>query len=251
MCGAPPVAPVDLKTAIRYAILSNGGISTAAVSTITGNIGVSPGTSFSITGFGLSMDDSGEFSIASQLAGRAFASDYGGPIPQELDTAISEMVAAYDDAESRPNTDSRKMNVGGGKIGGMTMKPGVYTFTILSDEPEASGRKLSTATEGIEINGDIIFEGGPDDVFIMQTNGPLTVDSDTEVILIGGVNPDNIFWQVAGNVTVGTDAELQGVLLAKSNVLFEAGSTLEGRILAMGDVTVQMAVIGTQDAFCT
>jgi hypothetical protein len=231
-------AALNTASANNYAIMSKEGCSTSATSTITGNIGVSPATSTSITGFGLKLDSEGEFSTASQLSGKVFASDYKGPVPQELTTAIMEMIAAYDDGSTRPNSGDDSINVKGGEIGGMTLAPGIYTFTILL---------------GITINLDVTLNGGPDDVFIIQTNGPLTVGNDTEVILTGGVKPENIFWVVAGNVTVGTDAEMQGVILSGpgSTVLFEGGSTLEGRILAQGPVILQMAVIGTAEAFCS
>jgi hypothetical protein len=58
----------------------------------------------------------------------------------------------------------------------------------------------------------------------------LTVAADIEVILTGGVQPKNIFSVVAGDVTVGTGFGIAGVILAGSKVLFESGSTLEGRI---------------------
>jgi hypothetical protein len=40
-----PVKTIDVKTAANYAVLSEESVSTAAISTITGNIGVSPTTS--------------------------------------------------------------------------------------------------------------------------------------------------------------------------------------------------------------
>jgi cytoskeletal protein CcmA (bactofilin family) len=234
---AGPETPIEIGTASNYAILTEKGISTSATSTITGNIGVSPSTSIDITGFGLKLDYNGEFSTASQISGKAFASNYNGPVPQELIDAIREMIAAYNDASTRPNSDDTTINVGGGEIGNMTLEPGIYTFTI--------------SPVGITINQDVTLNGGPNDVFIIQTNGPLALAPDTEVILTGGVKPENIFWVVAGDVTVGTDAEMQGVILGGSDVKFEGGSTLEGRILAQGDVTLQMAVIGTEEAFCS
>jgi hypothetical protein len=232
-----PATPVQLGTAANYAVLSEESISNAATSTITGNIGVSPATSIAITGFGLKLDSSGGFSKASQVSEKVFASDYTGWVSDELTTAIKEMKAAFDDAMSRLITDIQKINVEIGEIGDMTLEPGVYKCTF--------------ALIGITINADVTLNGGPDDVFIIQTNGPLTVAGDIEVILTGGVQPKNIFWVVAGDVTVGTDSELQGVILAGKKVLFEGGSTLEGRILAKRGVDLQMAVIGTEDAFCS
>jgi cytoskeletal protein CcmA (bactofilin family) len=232
-----PVKTVNVKTAANYAVLSEESITTSATSTITGNIGVSPATSISITNFGLILDALGEFALSSQVTGKVFAADYANRIPQELIDAINDFKAAFIDAMSRPNSIDVKINVGGGEIGNMTLEPGVYTFTI--------------APIGITINADLTLNGGPDDVFIIRTNGPLIMAPDTEVILIGGVKPENVFWVVADDVTVGTDAELQGVVLADKNVLFEGGSTLEGRILARGTVDLQMAVIGTEEAFCS
>jgi hypothetical protein len=232
-----PVKTVIIKTAANYAVLSEISITTSAISTITGNIGVSPATSITITNFGLILDVLGEFSLASQVSGKVFAADYAGRVPQELIDAINDFKAAFIDAMTRPNSIDVNINVGGGELGNMTLEPGVYTFTI--------------SPIGITINVDLTLNGGPDDVFIIQTNGPLTLAPDTEVILTGGITPENVFWVVAGDVTVGTDAELQGVVLAASDVLFEGGSTLEGRILAKGAVILQMAVIGTEEAFCS
>jgi cytoskeletal protein CcmA (bactofilin family) len=239
----PPTAispTIDVLSAANYAILSQKGISSSK-STITGNIGVSStATSTDIIGFDQIMDtDSLEFSTATQLSGKIFASDYGGRVPEELKLAISQMITAYEDASDLPpSTDDSMINTGseGGEIGTMTLEPGIYTFTV--------------PTVGININEDVTLNGGPDDIFIIRTNGPLTLGSDTEVILTGGLKPENILWVVAGDVTVGTDAEMQGVILGDSDVKFESGSTLEGRILAQGSVTLTNAVIGTAEAFC-
>jgi predicted acyltransferase (DUF342 family) len=67
--------------------------------------------------------------------------------------------------------------------------------------------------------------------------------ADTKVILAGGVLAKNIFWQVAGEVIVGADAHLEGVLLVKTAAVFKTGASLNGRILAQTACTLQMAVI--------
>jgi hypothetical protein len=230
---AGPQAPVDIGSASNYAVLAKDSISTSPTSTITGNIGLSPAVSSAITGFGLS--PLGQSAEASQVSGQVFAADYSAPTPLELTTAVNEMEAAYADAAGRDNPDDARINPGGGgDIGGMNLTPGVYTFTA-----------------GVNINLDITFEGGPNDIFIIQINGPLTLANDMEVTLGGNVNPDNIFWQVAGPVVVGSDASMQGVILAKDDVLFKGGSQLEGRILGQKNVELNMAVIGTMEAFCT
>jgi cytoskeletal protein CcmA (bactofilin family) len=231
------VATVNVKTASNYAILSEESITATASSTITGNVGLSPATSTSLVGFGEKMSSTNAFATASQLSGKIFASDFALDTPGELVDAVKEMNDAYNVATGLPPSgDDSKNNVGGGELGNLTLEPGTYTFSIPS--------------VGVTISEDLTLNGGPDDIFVIRTNGPLTLADDTEVILTGGVKPENIYWVAAGPVTVGTDAEMQGVILGDSDVTFKSGSTLEGRILAAGDVTLTNAVIGTEEAFC-
>jgi len=226
---------VDLGTAVNYAVLVEEKVTTTPTSTITGNIGLSPGQSTNITGFGLTVDSTLQFAITSQISGKVFAADYEDPVPDELAQAVLEMTYAYNDAKNRPNLDDNRILLDG-EIGGMVLTPGIYTIP---------------GGLGVNVTEDITLEGGPDDVFIIQVAGPFALGPDTEVILGDGVNPDNVFWQIEGPTTIGTDAEMKGVILAGDDVLMEGGSNLEGRVLSQRGVDIQMAVIGTEEAFCT
>ena len=97
------LAPVNLGSAANFAILSKSGISTTGVTSITGNIGVSPIAATGITGFGLTMDSSNAFSTSAEVSGKAYASDYATPTPTTMTTAISDMQTAYTDAAGRTN----------------------------------------------------------------------------------------------------------------------------------------------------
>ncbi|MDB5128253.1 ice-binding family protein, partial [Mucilaginibacter sp.] len=55
-------APINLRTAGNFTILTSTGISTTGVTTIIGDIGTSPIASTAITGFGLIKDASNQFS---------------------------------------------------------------------------------------------------------------------------------------------------------------------------------------------
>jgi hypothetical protein len=228
------VAPVDLGTAGDYAILAKSGISTVPRSPITGNIGVSPIAATAITGFGLALDSEGQFSTASQITGKAFAASYGGATAAALTVAVYDMETAYTAAAGRTNTDAARINLKGGAIGGLTLTPGVYTF------------KMSIS---IGPDTDVTFDarGDINAVFIMQTTGVLSQAANTKVILVGGAQPKNIFWQVAGHAEIGADASMQGILLVKTDVLFVTGSSLIGRILAQTAVNLQMATITDED----
>jgi hypothetical protein len=58
---------------------------------------------------------------------------------------------------------------------------------------------------------------------------------------------DTIFWQVGGKVLVGAGAHMEGILLVKTNILFETESSMNGRVLAQTRCDLQKATI-TQPA---
>jgi hypothetical protein len=225
--GTPVYAEtVELGTAGNYVILTKTGISTVPESDITGDVGVSPIAGSAMTGFSLVLDSGGQFSTSEQINGKAYGADYAAPTPSELTAAVNDMETAYTDAAGRPNEDPERKNVGGGDISGEILKPGVYTFDV-----------------EIRFSSDIAFEGGPDDVFILQTAQNFWQGVGTKVHLYGGAQAKNIFWQIAANVSVGADAELEGVLLVKTDVVFVTGSSLNGRVLAQTACNLQMATI--------
>jgi hypothetical protein len=84
---------------------------------------------------------------------------------------------------------------------------------------------------------------GDTDVFIIQMTGNLIQAANYNVILSNGALAKNIFWQVSGEVTVGAGAHLEGILLVKTEVLFETSSSLNGRVLAQTACNLQKATI--------
>jgi hypothetical protein len=230
------VGTVNLGTAGTYAILAKTGISTVPASSINGNIAVSPIAASAITGFDLILDPAtNQFSTSTQVnsLGRVYASDYTSPTPSILTTAVSDMEIAYTDAAGRTNNDAKKVNIGGGGIGGLTLVPGVYTFD----------RDITIATSVTFDGKDTEGNADPAPVFILRTSGSVKQAANINVILINGALPENIFWQVAGTVTVGAGATLKGIVLAKTAVVFITGSNLDGRVLTQTACTLQSATI--------
>jgi hypothetical protein len=225
---------VNIGTAEKYVILTKTGISTVPNSVITGNIGVSPIAATAMTGFDLIMDSGLKFSTSSQLhgTGMAFASDYAASTGTHLTEAVKDMETAYTDAAGRPNTDAARTNIGEGILGGVfggetdQLTPGVYTFTT-----------------DVGIASNIYFDGNATDVFIIQMTGNLAQTANTKVILSNGALAENIFWQVAGKVVVGAGANLQGILLVKTDATFETESSLDGRVLAQTACHLQKATM--------
>jgi len=58
------------------------------------------------------------------------------------------------------------------------------------------------------------------------------------VTLSGGCQAKNIFWQVAGQTTLGTTSNFKGIVLDQTLVEIQTGATLNGRALAQTAVTL-------------
>jgi hypothetical protein len=223
---------VLIGTAVNYRILAKSGISSIS-SEITGDIGVSPIAATAITGFLLSADAGGQFSTSTQVTGEVYAADYGGPTEVALTTAVSDMQTAYTNAAGRPNADDERINLGDGVLGGVgfgdaatPLTTGVYTFG-----------------SSVTINATIYFEGSASDIFIIQIAGDLLQVANTTVTLEAGALAENIFWQVAGEAEVKANAHMEGILLVKTAVTFEANSSLKGRVLTQTRCDLDQATI--------
>jgi len=228
--GGGDLAPgaVDLGTAGNYTILAKSGITNVPTSTITGDMGVSPIGAAAITGFALVLDGGGQFSTSAQVAGQVFAADYAPPTPATLTQALLDMQAAYTDAAGRLPDFT---NEGAGNIGGLTLTPGVHKWTT-----------------GVTIPTSVTLSGGPTDVFIMQIAGVLSMTAAQTVILSGGVLPQNVFWQVSGNVSIGATATFNGIILCLTNIDLITGATANGRLLAQTAVNLDNNTVSAPSA---
>lgn len=212
--------PVDLGTSGDFVILSKTGISTTGTTSITGDIGISPTAATYITGFGLIMDASGTFSTSTKVAGKVFASDYANPTPAKMTAAISDMETAYTNAAGRVTPNFSELFTG--DLTGQTLTPGLY--------------KWST---GVQVSaGGLIISGSATDVWIFQIAQNFELGNNAMVTLAGGAKVENIFWQVAGQVTLGTAASMKGIILCQTQIVVSNGATLTGRALAQTAVTL-------------
>ncbi|WP_310389265.1 ice-binding family protein [Roseateles sp.] len=221
MGGAGP-APVNLRSAGTFTILSKTGITDVYASAITGDVGTSP-----ITGAALLLS-------CGEVTGRVFVVDAAGPLPcaindaTTLTAAVLDMQTAYLDAEGRVSPDFTEL--GAGEVGGLTLKPGLYKWGT-----------------GLMITTDVTLSGGPNDVWIFQVAGTFDQANGARVTLAGGALAKNIFWQVAGAATIGTTAHFEGVMLGKTLVAMNTGASANSRLYAQTAVTLQMNAV-TQPA---
>jgi hypothetical protein len=63
------------------------------------------------------------------------------------------------------------------------------------------------------------------------------------VTLTGGALPENVFWQIAGQATLGTTSAFKGIILSKTLISFNTGSSITGRALAQTAVTLNATTV--------
>ena len=192
---------VNLGTAASYAVLAGTTITNTGSSVISGDIGLSPGTS--ITGFPPGVQSSGVTHIADA---------------QAL-LAENDLTAAYLDAAGRT-----PFNTVSGDLGGTTLVPGVYK-----------------SASSLALTGALTLNGGGDNsaVFVFQAGSTLTTATGSSVILENGAQACNVFWQVGSSATLGTTTRFSGTILSLTSATLDTGATLAGRVLARnGAVTI-------------
>ncbi len=191
------------SSASTFAIFAGSSVTNTGATTITGDLGLSPGTS--IGGFPPGI-----------LNGVQHIND-------DITTqAKLDITAAYNDAAGRTSTDIVTLS---GNMGGLTLTPGLYKST--------SSLAISS--------GDLTFDakGNADAVFIIQIATTLTTTSGRQVKLRGGAVASNIFWQVGSSATFGTTSVFKGTVIAMQSITFNTGASLEGRAFARtGAVTM-------------
>ncbi|KAJ7875353.1 hypothetical protein B0H14DRAFT_2716259 [Mycena olivaceomarginata] len=206
-------APVLLGTAGNFAILAETGVSTVPDSAVNGDVGTSPATETSLTGFSLVQDTSKQFWTSTQVQGRLMGATDALPTP-----------GRSTDAMNRPAPNF--VGLKAGLIGGSILTPGLYKWTT-----------------GVTISTDITIAGGAADTWIFQISGTLVQAANVHITLIGGALSKNIIWVVAGTVTVGANGVFQGNILAATNVVIGTSAIDHGCIYAQTDVALQKATV--------
>ncbi|HWZ27908.1 MAG TPA: ice-binding family protein [Gemmatimonadales bacterium] len=212
-------APVVLGSAGTYVILAKSAASNVPTSAITGNIGLSPAAASFITGFALNLPAGGASATSAQVTGSVYAANYAVPTPANLTTAVGDMQTAYVNAAGRTTPDHTEL--ASGNIGGLTLPAGLYKWS-------------NTVT----IPKNVTLSGGPNDVWIFQIAGGVTQASGAQVVLTGGALAQNVFWQVAGIVSIGTTAHMEGEVMSQTAITLNTGASLNGRLLAQTAVTL-------------
>ncbi len=213
---------VNLRTAGNYVILAKTAITNSSTSAITGDIGLSPAATSYITGF--SLTNATGYATSAQITGNIYAADMVSPTSSNMTTAVNDMITAYNDAAGRPTPDFTEFNTG--NIGGATLTPGLYKWTSSVSAPT-----------------NLVISGGANDVWIFQISGDLALSPSVNITLGGEAQAKNIFWQVAGTVSIGTSAHCEGVILSMTGITLGTSASLKGRALAQTAVVLDQNVV--------
>lgn len=197
---------VGLGTAAKSAVLAGTTVTNTGLSVISGDLGLSPGSS--VTGFPPGL-----------LLGTQHVSDAVAV------QAKKDLTTAYNDAAGRPT----KTDVTGKDLAGMTLTPGVYE-----------------ANSAMALTGDLTLnaQGNPAAVFIFKAGSTLITGPNSTVKFTNGGSSCNVYWQVGSSATLNTATRFIGTIMAHTSATLGTTARLEGRVMAMtGAVTLHSNMI--------
>jgi len=199
------LSPIDLGAGSSFEIFAEAAVTNTGSNVINGDLGLTPNTLTSITGFPPGIVNGG---IYADSDAQAIA-------------ALSSLSAAYLDASpvTLPGATVIAEN-----LAGLTELPGLYTS--LATTFEITGGNLTLDAQG-DSNAVWIFQ-------MPSTGTGLTLTNPTcNVILANGAQAANVFWWTPGSATIGGGCAMIGNILAGTSITFAStGATLNGRALA-------------------
>jgi len=108
----------------------------------------------------------------------------------------------------------------------MTLAPGVYCFT-----------------SSAQLTGNLTLAGPANGLWVFQVATALTTGTSSQVIISGGGQAKNVFWQVGSSATIGQTTVFQGNIVAGVSITLVQGASLHGRALSKAGVTMDGNII--------
>lgn len=205
---ATPAAAVPLLGAAQdFAVLAASTVTNTGSTTITGDLGLYPGTSIVGT-------------ESMTLNGSIHQTDI---VAQQAQT---DLHAAYGYLAGAAAT----RNLSGQDLGGLVLTPGVYKFS--SSAPLTGTLTLDSMNN-------------PDALFIFQIGSTLVTASHSMVSVIRGGSNNGVYWQVGSSATLGTSSSFSGNILANQSITLATTAQIQGgRAFALnGAVTLDSNTI--------
>jgi hypothetical protein len=222
----PSVSAVVLGLSSSYVIIAKTAISDTnpTLSSIIGDIAIDPAAGSLITDLSCANVTGTIYDNNAGYTG-GWSSNKSCLITNATETLAAEsaMETAYLSAKSALDYPACVTELGDGNIGGLTLAPGVY--------------KWST---GVTIPTDVTLDcgGNTNAVFVFQIAQTLGISNGIDVILTGGCQTKNIFWQANTAATLGTTSVFNGNIFTGTAITLNSGARLNGRAFAQSAVTL-------------
>ncbi|TVR79494.1 MAG: DUF3494 domain-containing protein [Saprospirales bacterium] len=212
----------NLNSVARFGVFAGAGIANTGSSVIRDmDVGVSTALRSTISGF----------PPAVVINGAIYAIDDVDPVGVAvmLAEAKSNLIAAYLFTE---NTTSPASSTISGDLGGRTLSPGIYR----------SNNNLLIQSGNLTLNA----RGDANAVFIFQVGGNLNTvgTGGGNIILSGGAQAKNIYWQLGNSASIGSGTIFHGNILALDSITLNSSSNVVGRLLARnGTISLNSNII--------
>ena len=199
----------SLGSAASFAVLGSSTVTCTGATSITGDVGVSPGSA--VTGFPSPCTDGGAIHAADAVA-----------LQSHHDAALAYAALVADTCNT---------NLTGQDLGGLTLAPGVYCFD-----------------SSAELTGTLNLTGGGPWIFqIMSTL--TTASNASVLVNGNGASQGcapGVFWAVGSSATLGTGTQFQGIILALISDTVTTNTNVSGGVFALtGAVTLDTNLVNT------
>ncbi len=200
-----------LGSAQNFGVLGASTVTNTGTTVIKGDLGVSPGTS--IPGF---------------PPGTVIGTNHGND-------AASNLAQVNANAAFTALNAPLGINLSGQNLGGLTLTPGVYTFS--------SSAQL---TGNLTLN----YLGLSNASFVFQIGSTLTTASNSSVTVQNAGPGAGLYWAVGSSATLGTGTNFSGNVLAKTSITLTTDARIIcGRAIALtGAVTLDQNIVSNNCA---
>jgi hypothetical protein len=187
----------SLGAAASFAVLGGSSVTSTGSTIITGNLGVSPGSSI--------------IGSPTVKIGATYRND------SVAKQAQKDAAAAYTDLAGR----SCGHDLSSQDLGGKTLLPGIYCF---SSSAQLTGTLILDGADD------------PTSVWVFRARDTLTMAAGSSVLTSHGGWSGNVFWQAGTGVTLNASTAFIGNILTLTSITVRNGVSVSGRLLAAGTV---------------
>lgn len=218
-CGSPtltgPAYPNLASTACYAIFSSDGAVTNAGTTIVTGDVGTNVGLT---TGFS-ALDVTGTIH----------------PIPDGSTAACAaDLLNVYAYLNTLPHDIELLYPAQFGR--NLVLTPHTYIMNA-----------ATVFTDSLYLNG----LGNVNSVFVIKINGALSTSTFAKVFLINGTQAKNVFWKVDGAVEINDYSEFKGTIICNNGAInVTTGATIDGRVLTTTGTLTTAAITATMPSPC-